>query len=47
MYAEGEVALALVRKEGSEIFGARPVAIKVIEEENEKGKWKVDNIRAL
>lgn len=47
MYAEGEVALALVRKENSDLFGARPVAIKVIEEENEKGKWKVDNIRAL
>jgi len=47
MYAEGEVALALVRKEQGELFGARPVAIKVVEEQTETGKWKVDNIRAL
>ena len=47
MHGEGEVALALVKKEIGELFGARPVAIKVVEEESEKGKWKVDNIRAL
>lgn len=47
MHAEGEVALALVRKEQGELFGARPVAIKVVEEESENGKFKVDNIRAL
>lgn len=47
MYAEGEVALALVRKEQGDLFGARPVAIKVVEEETGTGKWKVDNIRAL
>jgi hypothetical protein len=47
MYAEGEIALALVRKEHGDLFGARPVAIKVIAEESDKGKWKVDNIRAL
>lgn len=45
--ADDEVALALVRKEGKDFFGARPIAIKMIEQENEKGKWKVDNIRAL
>lgn len=47
MTAEGEVALALVRRENKDFFGARPVGIKIIEEENDKGKWKVDNIRAL
>lgn len=47
MHAEGEVALALVKKEAGELYGARPVAIKVVEEETESGKWKVDNIRAL
>jgi hypothetical protein len=47
MTAEGEVALALVRREQGDVFGARPVAIKITEEETETGKWKVDNIRAL
>ncbi len=47
IHGEGEVALALVRKEAGDIFGARPVAIKLVEEASEKGKWKVDNIRAL
>lgn len=47
MTAEGEVALALVRKEEGGLFGARPLGIKVMEEQTEAGKWKVDNIRAL
>lgn len=47
MTAEGEIALALVRRETQGFFGARPVAIRIVAEENEKGKWKVDNIRAL
>jgi hypothetical protein len=45
--ADGEITLALVRREGEGLFGARPLAIRCVEEENDKGKWKIDNIRPL
>ncbi len=45
--AEGEVTLALVRREGDGLYGARPLGIRCIEQANDKGNWKVDNIRPL
>ena len=45
--AEGEVTLALLRRENGVVTGARPVAIKCIQQSSDTGQWKVDNIRAL
>lgn len=45
--AEGEVPLAVVRREGDGYYGARPLAIRCIEQADDKGNWKVDNIRPL